>query len=254
MASDSSSNPQSEIRAAGPPGRNPQSRAAVLQTMRPRQDRNYVAFADVAHGMGASNSVIKVADAATREEVASFSCPDTPPHELARYAVALCRWFGGQRPCLLGWEANGPGGIFGSEVHKLGYRTVLGSADPAAPWRPEDGIGWHSSREKKLDLLGDLRGALARGELVIHDEATVTELEQYIYYPSGSVGPSSLVQEVEGARAAHGDRVIAAAGLLLCLAQQPGAGASGGTPPAGSFAGRREEGRRAGNEAARWTE
>ena len=213
-----------------------------------------MAFADIAHGMGASNSVIKVADAGTREEVASFCCPDIGPHDLARYAVALCRWFGGRRPCLLGWEANGPGGIFGSEIHKLGYRTVLGNADPAAPWEPKDGVGWHSSREKKLDLLGDLRGALARGELVIHDEATVTELEQYIYYPSGAVGPSALVREVEGARAAHGDRVIAAAGLLLCLAQQPGAGAIGGTPPAGSFADRSGTARRDRDGGARWGE
>jgi hypothetical protein len=195
--------------------------------------------------MGASNSVIKVADANTREEAGSFVCPDTPPHELARYAVALCEWFGGRRRCLLGWEANGPGGIFGLEVHRLGYATVLGNPDPAAPWTPDlGGIGWQSSREKKLDLLGDLRRAVARGELVLHDEATITELEQYIYYPSGAVGPSNLVQEVEGARAAHGDRVIAAAGLLLCLAQQPGSGASGGTPPAGSFADRLQTHRR----------
>jgi DNA-binding transcriptional regulator YdaS (Cro superfamily) len=223
--------------------------------LRPRQDRNYVAFCDVAHGMGASNSVIKVADASTRQEVASFACPDTPPHELARYAVAICEWFGGQRRCLLGWEANGPGGIFGLEVSRMGYRAILGNPSVTSPWRPEDGgVGWQSSREKKLDLLGDLRRALARGELVLHDEATVTELEQYIYYPSGSVGPSRLVQEVEGARAAHGDRVIAAAGLLLCLAQQPGAGASGGAPPAGSFADRRQTQFRQSGDGARWRE
>lgn len=221
--------------------------------MRPRQDRNYAAFADVAHGTGASNSVIKVADTSTREEVASFVCPDTPPHELARYAVALCKWFGGRVPTLLGWEANGPGGIFGLEVYRLGYRAVLGNRNVSMPWRPEDDrIGWYSTREKKADLLGDLRRALARDELVIHNEATVTELEQYIYYPSGSVGPSGLVNEADGARAAHGDRVIAAAGLLLCMDEQPATGARGGAPPAGSFAGRRQQYVRQCSGEGRW--
>ncbi|HUT61211.1 MAG TPA: terminase family protein [Phycisphaerae bacterium] len=211
-------------------------------SLRPRQDRNYVAFVDVAHGTGASNSVIKVADTATREEVASFVCPDTPPHELARYAVALCTWFGGQVPTLLGWEANGPGGIFGLEVYRLGYRAVLGNRNVSMPWRPEDDrIGWYSSRDKKADLLGELRRALAREELIIHEQAAITELEQYIYYPSGSVGPSGLADEADGARAAHGDRVIAAAGLLLCMAEQPAAGARGGAPPAASFADRRDQ-------------
>jgi len=222
-------------------------------------------FVDVAHGTGASNSVIKVADATSREEVAAFVCADTPPHELARIAVALCEWFGpsaeeaargGRRRCLLGWEANGPGGIFGLEVWRLGYRAVLGNPEPAEPWRAQGpgGAGWQSSRDRKLDLLGDLRRALAREELILHDEATVAELEQYIYYPSGGVGPSKLVQEPEGARAAHGDRVIASAGLLLCLAEQPGPGARGGTPPAGSFASRQEARRRAEGEGARWAE
>ena len=229
-ASARGANPKSEIR-------NPKSREGGS---RPRQDRCYVAFADIAHGTGASNSVIKVADATTREEAASFVCPDTPPHELARYAVALCRWFGGRRPCLLGWEANGPGGIFGLEVFRLGYGAVLGADGGRRHWRPEEGVGWHSTRERKLDLLGDLRRALGRDELVLHDEAAVTELEQYIYYPSGAVGPSGLVEETQGARAAHGDRVIAAAGLLLCLAEQPPAEAAAASPPAGSFADRRQ--------------
>jgi hypothetical protein len=97
----------------------------------------------------------------------------------------------------------------------------LGNPDPLGPWDRGDGrIGWWSSRDRKLQLLGDLRSALARDELTLRDERSVTELEQYVFYPSGGVGPASLSREPDGARAAHGDRVIAAAGLLLCMRHQ----------------------------------
>jgi hypothetical protein len=248
---------ESDFSASGRP-------RVLASSPRPCGGRHYVAFADVAHGTGASNSAIMVADAAEREVVAAYVCPDTPPHELARVAVAMCLWFSppghagagrAGRPCLLGWEANGPGGIFGLEVHRLGYRSVLGNPDPAAPWQPsQGGVGWQSSRDRKMDLLGDLRRALARDELTLHDEAVVAELEQYIYYPAGGVGPGSLVQEAEGARLAHGDRVIAAAGLLLCLGQQSrGPGARGGAPPPGSFA-CRQAGNRRDDDGGRWRE
>jgi hypothetical protein len=189
--------------------------------------QRYVAFADVAHGSGSSNSVIKVASADTREEVASFVSADTPPHELAREAVALCGWFSAPgRPTLLGWEANGPGGIFALEVRRLGWPHVLEG-------------GWVSSRQAKELLLGRLRRALARGELTLRDERTVVEAEQYVYFASGAIGPSVCEAEPGGARSPHGDRVIAAAGLLLCLEHAPPARAPVRAAPPGSFAARR---------------
>ncbi len=221
---------------------------------RPPQDRPYVAFVDVAHGQGASNSVIKIGDADAAEEVASFVCPDTPPHELARYAVALCRWFGGRggEP-LLGWEANGPGGIFGLEVLRLGYGNLLKARNMELEAQPQDArFGWHSTRRSKEYLLGDLRRALARGELTLHDEAAITEAEQYVYYASGAIGPSGLVQEADGARSAHGDRVIAAAGLVLCMAEQRASPPPLAAPPPGSFADRSRQNRLARHGEGAW--
>jgi len=210
--------------------------------LRPPQDDHYVAFADVSHGQGASNSALVVASIARREMVGHFVCPDTPPHDLAHYAVAICKWFGGaSKPTYLGWEANGPGGIMGSEVVKLGWIFYYHTRDEAVEHRPESKpMGWHSTKAGKQIFLSNLRRALARGEFTIHDEALLAELEQYIYYPSGSIGPSSMVEETEGARAAHGDRVIAAAGAVMLMADQPRAVAPEPPIPVGSFADRRQ--------------
>ena len=222
--------------------------------MRPPQNTNYAAFCDISNGQGASNSVIKVADATTREEVAAFVCADTPPHDLAHYAVAICRFFGGANgQTFLGWEANGPGGIFGKEVYRLGYPYVLGNTNPSIPWEPADSrIGWYSSREKKENLLGELRKALARDELVIHDEPTIAEAEQYVYFPSGSIGPAGLTAEADGARAAHGDRVIASAGLLLCLRHQSAARPPANTVQPDTFADRKRLWTRQQNKQRKW--
>jgi hypothetical protein len=57
--------------------------------------------------------------------------------------------------------------------------------------------------------------------MTLHDSAVVTELEQYVFYASGSIGPASLSDVPGGGRAEHGDRVIALAGIPLMLKQAP---------------------------------
>jgi len=220
---------------------------------RPLQNRSYVVFADISNGQGASNSVIKVACCETREEIASFACPDTPPHELARVAVAVCKWLGGHKTPLLGWEANGPGGIFGLEVQRLGYGTCLRMRElETAAQEATDKLGWFSTRRSKEALLGSLRSAVARGEYIIRDEATIAEMEQYICYKAGGLGPSRLANEPDGARAAHGDRVIAAAGIVLCMAEMPLVRPEELPPPVNSFADRRRQFELAQRRADQW--
>ena len=190
----------------------------------PPRDANYVAFGDVASGTGASNSSLRFVRVSDRTEVASYVSPFITPEEFARYAVAMCLWFRGQIGyCYLGWEANGPGEPFGRHVHALGYPYVLGNTDLSVMWEPRQGkrIGWYSTRQSKEDLLTDLRSALARGEYKTYDDSLVAELEQYVFYEKGGIGPSGLTSEPEGARAAHGDRVISAAGNILALKQMP---------------------------------
>ncbi len=206
---------------------------------RPSGHANYVAFCDISNGSGASNSVIAFADTNSREVVGLWVCPDTPPHDFAREAVALCKWFG--KTTLLGWEANGSGGIFGKEVWRLGYTWVLGNTNPDIPWEPADNkIGWYSNTKKKLHLLSELRTAMAREELIIHDGMTVSEAETYITFPTGSIGPSETIDDSSGARENHGDRVIATAGLTLCLGEQNVAVRPPPSTPENSPKGRRD--------------
>ncbi|GAF74791.1 unnamed protein product, partial [marine sediment metagenome] len=83
---------------------------------RPDQTKTYIFGIDISKGQGASNSIIDVMCAETREIVAEFADANVPPYELARMAVAAAIWFGGARrngrPFLI-WEANGPGWDFG---------------------------------------------------------------------------------------------------------------------------------------------
>ncbi len=210
--------------------------------IRPRQNRNYVAFADIATGSGDSNSVLAVADVNSREIVAHFVDAFILPEEFAGYCAAICYWFGGQDYApLLGWEANGGGGIFGRQIVRLGYPHLLRQRNERSPRREANrSLGWWSSRQGKIDLLSDFRRAIALREVVLRDAQSLVEHASYIYYPSGEVGPAELINEPGGARASHGDRTIAEAGAQLCMTERLAAGAPEIRPPAGSYAERRQ--------------
>lgn len=207
---------------------------------RPRQDRAYVAFADLSQGVGASNSTLGFADVDTREQVATFTTPDLTPDQFARYAVAVCRWVGGQRAALLGWEANGPGQVFGREVARLGYGSVMRNRDlrQTSDFHGELSQGWWSTRDSKAVLLSDLRRALVLGEFIPREAEMLDEAAGYVYYPSGAIGPAGMIEELEGARKAHGDRVIRDGGLVMMLREASKAEPPPPEPPpANSYAG-----------------
>jgi hypothetical protein len=179
-----------------------------------------------------------VGDMTTGEVVGLGVSAVHSPEEWARCSVAACRWLGGQQDCLLGWETNGGHGLlFGREVWRLQWSRLMGKANAKLPWQPgQHGIGWTSDRASKHLLLGELRIGLARRAIILHDTATVGELEQYVYYANGGVGPADLVEELEGARDAHGDRALAHAGLWRCMNIQRGPEAERKTAPPGSYA------------------
>lgn len=200
---------------------------------RPRQDHNYIVACDISLGVGASNSVAKVYDVNDYELVGIFACPNTPPEEFADQTVAICHWVGGasKRPFLI-WEANGPGGSFGKRIRWHNYNFVYILTDERARTRKrKNRRGWYSGRESKYDLLLELRIAIATGlkdvdqraykKLIIHDEDTIREYEDYIFYENGEIGLSECVDESTGARSAHGDRVIPDGLFVLALNQQP---------------------------------
>jgi len=183
---------------------------------RPDQALNYVFGIDISKGMGASNSVISVGCVETRRKVAEWANANFSPHDFALVVAASAIWFGGSqrgnRPLVI-WEANGDPGIYFGKVlvkdlHYPRYyldRHAVNKIRAAKPVR----YGWHSSADKKAELLNEYRRALAHGTFINPSEQALTEAESYIYFAGGSIGPACLLEENASARKTHGDRVIA---------------------------------------------
>ena len=212
------------------------------QTGRPDQTKNYVFGVDISKGQGASNSVVSVLCAETREKIAEFADANTPPYDLARIVAVAGIWFGGARGLpLVIWEANGPGWDFGrvfvKQIQYPNYYTDRASG--TARERTGKRYGWHSSKEKKEQLMGLLRRAYAHGGIVNHCDQALEECLSYVYYDDGGLGPAEFVKESESARLTHGDRVIADALMLLGVEDLPAAKPSDVVPPGRSIGYRR---------------
>lgn len=188
---------------------------------RPDQTKDYVFGIDISMGMGASNSVISVGCVQTRRKVAEWASANFAPHDFALIAAASAIWFGGSqrghRPFVI-WEANYVPGIqFGKvlvrELRYPNYYLDRHAVDKIGVMRPKK-YGWHSNNDKKADLLGDYRRALAHGTFINPSLMALNEAETYVYLNGGGIGPASLQEESAAAKKTHGDRVIADA---LCL-------------------------------------
>ena len=201
-----------------------------LPDARPIQRYNYVVSCDVAMGTGASNSVAKVYSVNESKLVGIFVSPFIAPEEFAEYVIALCRWVGGSsgRPYLI-WEGTGPGQAFESRVVQLDYTFIYHERDERAEVRKKKTRrGWFSNREIKYDLLLGLRAALGNGlkkdmrpALIIPDEDTLREYEDYIFFENGDIGSTMTMDDASGAKQAHGDRVIPDGLYVLALGYQP---------------------------------
>lgn len=184
----------------------------------PLRNTDYVVGGDISAGSDASNSILTVMSVETGEKVAELATINVEPHELAAYAVALCKWFGGiTGEAYLIWEANGPGAIFGRAVVKLGWRRMYyRRREESLRRKRSDQPGWYTLRESKNVLLGDYRAALADGSFIERNMEGVKEAKEYVYLPNGQPGFSRAQNVVDpsGAKKNHGDRVIANA---LCV-------------------------------------
>jgi hypothetical protein len=196
-----------------------------LSAGRPDQNKTYTLACDISKGQGASNSVISVLCNETREKVAEYADANTPPHALARIAVAACLWFGGKgkRPLLI-WENNGdPGFDFNNQiVHIYKYPYVyFDRAVGTLSQKVGKRHGWRSTPEKKAVGLGLLRRAYAHNRFINHSEEALNECLMYVHYEGGGIGPAGLVDESDSARKTHGDRVIADMLLIVGLGEFP---------------------------------
>lgn len=207
---------------------------------RPDQTKTYTLAFDLGKGQGASNSTCSIMCNETREKIASFADANTPPHEMARVAIAAAIWSGGRGGLpLIIWENNGdPGFDFGNQlVQTYRYPNVY-FARAVGTLRQKRGkrYGWRSSPEAKANALGILRRAYAHGKFRNHDADALNECLTYIHYENGGIGPAELVEESDSTRKAHGDRVIADMLCLVAQSEAPRFRSGGSEAPARSFA------------------
>jgi hypothetical protein len=223
--------------AAGSPFR-PVPRGRLRVWKLPQPGRVYVVTADISLGQGASNTVISVGDKALGEKVACYVDPNLMPHEAAAVAKALSKWYSSYNgDSFIMWEANGPGLIFGKTILRLGhayYYLQRQTEDVRA--KQTRTPGWHSGGVNKQILLSEYDVAIARGKLINPDKESIAEAYSYVHFDDGSIGPGELQEMSSGARANHGDRVIADALIVLAFREvgyfKPPASAA----PPGSFA------------------
>jgi hypothetical protein len=198
-----------------------------LQNDRPVRGHNYVVACDISYGKGASNSVAAVCDVNNQEVVGLFVDPFININDFADYSVALSKWCGG---AFLIWESNGPGNEFDHRVRKQRYAKVYISKPERRRVRKfENRRGWQSTpgiNGSKIDMLNRLDAALVESVreeplstyLIVHDDATIRELEDYIFDNHKiDVNPANMTIETSGAKYAHGDRVIAIGMCVLAM-------------------------------------
>jgi hypothetical protein len=164
---------------------------------------------DTATGTGSSNSVITVGNKKTGEKIAEFASATIKPHELAKYAVAVAKYF---NDAFMIWEANGPGRIFGDTVLELGYRNIYyRQNDKSISRKVSDVPGWYSTRDTKLAILGDYRKALSSSDFINRSYQALRECREYIFTQSGTVEHARSINTIDptGAKENHGDRCIA---------------------------------------------
>lgn len=197
---------------------------------KPNQNHNYIVGCDISLGVGTSNSVASIHDVNTGEKVGIFVTPYLAPEEFCDKVIAICYWVGGMtgKPYLI-WEANGPGHIFDKrrKFHQYGY-VYFNTQERRGSKKRTKQPGWYSTKVNKFDALLDLRTALSAGvsdiksqkKLTVYDSKTLEEYEDYIFYENGDIGLTNAMEDSPGAKAGHGDRVIADAVCVVAMGEQ----------------------------------
>lgn len=203
----------------------------------PLPGKIYVVTADISLGQGASNTVISVGDKATGRKVACFVDPNTMPHEAAAMARAMSKFYGSfSGDSFVMWEANGPGLIFGKTLLKLGHAYYYLQRQTEDTREKRSHIpGWHSGGVNKRILLSEYDVAIMRGKLINPDKESIAEAHSYVNFEDGTIGPSEIQELSSGARANHGDRVIADSLLVMAFREVGFFKPPPIQPPAGSY-------------------
>lgn len=175
----------------------------------PPIDHKYTVGTDVSAGTGASNSCLAGYDITTNSKVFEYVNSHIRPEQFAKQVAAICRWFGN---AYLIWESGGPGRQFGSRIEELGYGNIyLRRREEGLSHKVSDIPGIVTTKEVKLIFLGEYRSAVEKGECVNRSKEALQECLEYVFAPDGGVEHSKQCSRMDpsGAKANHGDRVIA---------------------------------------------
>lgn len=224
-------------------GRSPWRFWIELEDGRPPQDAQYIFGMDISNGSGNSNSIISVVDSLTGRFVAKWWDAYTSPEAMAIVAARAGVWFGGHNaPAFMVWENNGPGGIFGRKIIKIGYPSYyMQRVEGSKRKIKTDRYGWNSNKAKKEMLLGLYRDAMARDDVIQPCQQSLDEALDYIYDDgTGSLIPAELREESSGGRELHGDHVIGDALCVLGIEEMPRQRQRQRKAPKGTFAARQK--------------
>ena len=176
----------------------------------------YAVGCDIATGTGATPSCASVIDADRGLKVMEYSNPHVKPDKFAALVAAMCWWLedhdGG--PAFLVWEAAGPTGeLFAKTILEVGFRNIWYYRDefvlnPTISDKP----GWYPGGGQKITLLRGYENALDSGRLVNPSKSALLETGKFQYDATGRDvvhGESINTDDPSGARANHGDMVIA---------------------------------------------
>lgn len=189
--------------------------------------RRFVIAADVSMGTGgeySSESTLTIADQSTGEKVGEFADSAIAPHDHARLAVSLCRWFSGSGTdeVKLIWESNGPGQMFGREIVKVGYTNVYYREKLDRTRTPKRGdiAGFHASDGPdgtKIILHGGYRRALAERRFINRSDKALRQTIAYVWTTDRKIEHSAALASTDPVTAGsnHGDLVVSDA--LACL-------------------------------------
>jgi hypothetical protein len=199
---------------------------------RPDQTHSYIIGCDTSLGSGQSNSVASIFDCNTNRKVGRWRCPNTSPTAFAEQIVAVAQWVGGAThvPFMI-WENNGCGQVFGRRVIEMGYPLIWRTQDEKnVSVKKRKSVGWHNSQETMLNLMVEYDAALEAAfmtnsplhKFINPDKSALHEAEDYVFFETGGgIGPSTCQSDEGGAKAAHGDCVVADALCHLARKQQP---------------------------------
>jgi hypothetical protein len=182
--------------------------------------------ADLATGVGATNSCLSGVDGATGHKILEYVTPSEKPETFAPRVIALCQWFKDENNegAQLIWEMQGPGLQFGKRVLEIGYGNIfyrMWEHPYTRAIKQSDNPGFYVTTETKRLLLEDYRAALHQRQFINRSEKAILECLDYKWTKKGTIDHSGLDRDNDPAESAanHGDRVIADA--LSCKILKP---------------------------------